>query len=151
MYNLLLQLHSLLRWLVVLSLAWALLVTIKGYLGQRPFNRRDNSIRHWTATIAHLQLIVGIILYTQSPIVNYYFKTGDTDGEPFFFSIIHLSLMLLSITIITIGSAMAKRQPTDHQKFRVILISYGIALLLIFLAIPWPFSPLAHRPYIRPL
>jgi hypothetical protein len=31
------------------------------------------------------------------------------------------------------------------------LIWLSIALIIIFIAIPWPFSPFANRPYYRPL
>jgi hypothetical protein len=57
--------------------------------------------------------------------------------------------MFVAIVLITIGSAKAKRKSNDTQKFKTMLIWFSIALLIIFIAIPWPFSPLANRPYIR--
>jgi hypothetical protein len=57
--------------------------------------------------------------------------------------------MTLAITCITIGASVAKRQDAAVKKFRSITLWYALALLLILIAIPWPFSPLAHRPYIR--
>jgi len=57
--------------------------------------------------------------------------------------------MLTAIVIITIGSALAKRKKTDKEKFKTMLVWFSAALLIIFIAIPWPFSPLANRPYIR--
>ncbi|TRW25236.1 hypothetical protein FMM05_07985 [Flavobacterium zepuense] len=150
MYSTLLIAHSLLRWLVVLSLLYSI---YRGWLGssrQIAFTKADNSLRHWTATIAHIQLMLGIVLYTQSPMVKFYFTDyEDTSGEALFFGIIHIILMLAAIVIITIGSAKAKRQSTDSQKFRTMLTYFGIGLLIIFVAIPWPFSPLAHRPLMR--
>ena len=62
---------------------------------------------------------------------------------------IHSSLMLTAIVLITIGSAKAKRKPTDQEKFKTMLVWFSIALLIIFIAIPWPFSPFANRPYYR--
>jgi len=37
----------------------------------------------------------------------------------------------------------------DKEKFKIMLLWYGIALIIILIAIPWPFSPLANRPYLR--
>lgn len=150
MYSTLLIAHSILRWLVVLSLLYAIYRGWQGSNKQIAFTKADNSLRHWTATIAHTQLMLGIVLYTQSPTVKFYFSGyEDTSGEAFFFGILHIILMLAAIVIITIGSAKAKRQPADAQKFRIMLNYFVIGLLIIFIAIPWPFSPLAHRPLIR--
>jgi hypothetical protein len=116
------------------------------------FSGTDNTVRHWTATISHIQLVLGIVLYSQSPIVKYFWKNFNEAKESFdilFFGMIHMILMLLSITLITIGSAVSKRKLSDKEKFRTMLVYYGIALIIILVAIPWPFSPLANRPYIR--
>lgn len=150
MFNSLLIVHSLLRWGVLGVLCYTLYRSWQRYRLLQPFTKIDNALRHWTATIAHLQLLLGIILYTQSPVVQY-FNTGEGDksGEPLFFGVLHIALMLSAIVLITIGSAKAKRQETDSRKFRTMYTWFGLALLLILTAIPWPFSPLAHRPLIR--
>jgi hypothetical protein len=149
MYNTLLIFHSLFRWLVLLSLIYAIGCAGWRFVKKLPFTKMDNVTRHWTATLAHLQLMLGILLYTQSPVVKYYFKYGDDVTGAFFFGIIHIVLMLVAIILITIGSAMAKRKTGDEQKFKTILLWYSLGLLLILIAIPWPFSPLAQRPYMR--
>ncbi|HEX2532607.1 MAG TPA: hypothetical protein VHK69_02660 [Chitinophagaceae bacterium] len=150
MYATLITVHSLFRWLVLLSLLYALFRAGSGYRRQRSFSRQDNAVRHWTATIAHIQLMIGILLYTQSPVVSAFWKNGSggyVDG--IFFAWIHLALMLGAIVLVTVGSALAKRKASDREKFRVLLVWFAIALLLILIAIPWPFSPLAARPYLR--
>ena len=152
MYQTLIYLHSAMRYLVLIALIGAIITAYKGYFAKKSFSKTDNAIRHWTATIAHIQLLIGIILYTQSPIIKYYwgnFKTASQYLENNFFGIIHLILMLTAIVIITIGSALAKRKQTDKDKFKTMLTWFSVALLIIFLAIPWAFSPLANRPYFR--
>ena len=149
MYSFLLPVHSVFRWAVVLSLAYAIFISAKGYFSKTTFTKTSNTIRHWTATIAHIQLITGIILYVKSPFVKQFFATAHNTGETFFFGFIHLLLMLLAIVLITIGSAKSKREKTDEVKFKTMLIWFSLAGLLILLAIPWPFSPLANRPLIR--
>lgn len=152
MYQVLLFLHSIFRWLVLVSLAYSIYRAYRGYTLQTTFTKTDNAIRHWTATIAHIQLIIGMVLYFKSPLVKY-FWSQSSDSIPVkeltFFSLVHVVLMLLSIIIITVGSALAKRKPDDRAAFKTILICYSIALIIIFIAIPWPFSPLANRPYFR--
>lgn len=152
MYATLLVLHSLFRWLVLVTLLYTLYRAWKGYLNKTLFSKADNAWRHWTATTAHIQLLIGFTLYLKSPLIKNFFhsvKAGIQYAEMAFFSIIHIAGMLLAIVLVTIGSAMAKRKTNDRDKFRTLLRFYALALLLILLAIPWPFSPLAGRPYLR--
>ncbi len=152
MYQTLTFYHSIIRWLVLVSLIFSIYKAYKGYFSKSVFTKTDNSIRHWTATIAHIQLVIGIILYSQSPIIKYFwnnFSIAIQDFETTFFGLIHILLMLTAIIIITIGSALSKRKTTDQDKFKTMLVWFSIALFIIFIAIPWPFSPLANRPYFR--
>ena len=152
MYSTLLFFHSIFRWLVLASLIYAVFRAYTGYTSNGSFTETDNSIRHWTATISHIQLMIGFTLYFISPIVKYFLaqkKEAIQHLDIAFFGIIHISMMLIAVVIITIGSASAKRKHTDKEKFKTTLLWFSAALLLIFLAIPWPFSPLAHRPYFR--
>lgn len=150
MYPTLVTLHSLVRWFVLPALLYASYRGWQGYRTNIPFTKTDNAVRHWAATITHLQLILGIILYTQSPAVKALaYNTGSGITEPVFFGIVHIALMLAAIVVITIGSAKAKRQLTNTAKFKTMFTWFAISLLIIFIAIPWPFSPLAQRPYLR--
>ena len=152
MYSSLLVFHSIFRWLVLASLAYAIGNAYNGNRSGRSFTKADDSIRHWTATIAHIQLVIGFTLYFKSPVVKAFFasvKTSNLSINTAFFGVIHILLMLVSIVLITVGSALAKRRPADKEKFQTMLVWFSIALFVIFLAIPWPFSPLANRPYFR--
>jgi uncharacterized membrane protein len=152
MYQALLFSHSIIRWLVLASLLLAIYKSYKGFVSKSAFTKADNSIRHWTATIAHIQLVVGIILYTQSPVVKYFWanRTEATHHiDILFFGLLHMLLMLTAIVCITIGSSLAKRKQQDSAKYKTMLLWFSAALLIIFVAIPWPFSPLANRPYFR--
>ena len=152
MYQVLIFLHSYLRWLVLISLIVSVYKAFSGYFSNTAFTKINNAIRHWTATIAHIQLMIGVTLYFQSPLIKYFLKNGNSSKEGFgylFFGMIHSTLMLVAIVLVTIGSASAKRKEPDREKFRTILVWYSIALIIIFIAIPWPFSPFANRPYLR--
>ena len=152
MYITVLILHSILRWFVLIALCFAIFKAYQGYVRGSEFSYLDNKVRHWTATLTHLQLTLGIILYIKSPIIQYYlsdFQNLVAQWDLTFFGIVHFSLMILAVVIISIGSARAKRKKTAREKFKTMLVMYSIGLFIILIAIPWPFSPLANRPLIR--
>lgn len=151
MYLFLLSLHSLFRWLVVASLSFSILVAFRGGKNKLGFTAFADALRHWTATIAHVQLLIGITIYCQSSVVRLPmpYNAHQLINEQPFFKYVHIGLMLLAVVLITTGSAKAKRMPTDGAKYRTMLTWFSIALLIIIIAIPWPFSPLIHRPYTR--
>jgi hypothetical protein len=152
MYTVELTLHSWLRWLVLISLLYSLYRAYRGWFNGSVFTIFENRVRHNTATIAHIQLIFGIWLYFISPITTFFlhhFKDAVHIREIRFFGIEHSSTMLIAVLLITIGSALAKRKYTDKEKFKTITIWFSMAFLLILAAIPWEFSPLVSRPYLR--
>ena len=153
MYPTILAIHSLVRWFVLISLIYSIYIAYTGWLQNKTFTKRDNSIRHWTATIAHVQLIFGIWLYFVSPLVDYFlhnFHEAVHQREIRFFGMEHNILMLTAIVLITIGSASAKRKQMDQQKFKTMAIWFSLALLIILISIPWSFSFVSpNRPYFR--
>lgn len=152
MYINLLPIHSIFRWLVLLSLLFAIHRGFRGWKRNRPFTKFDNTVRHWTATISHIQLMLGIWLYFISPWVAYFLsEISETihNREARFFGMEHSSMMLTAIVIITIGSMKAKRKPTDQEKFKTMAIWYTVGLVIILANIPWSFSPLTSRPDFR--
>ena len=153
MYLLVLATHSLIRWFVLVSLVFAIFRAYRGWLLNKPFLKFDNIVRHITATIAHVQVIIGLWLYFISPIVAYFlynFSTAVHNRQVRFFGMEHVTMMLTGIILITIGSAKAKRKTTDKEKFKTMAIWFTIALLVILSSVPWSFSPLVSRPLFRP-
>lgn len=153
MFLFLLALHSVWRWLVLFSLIYVIVRSWSRSKQNLPFTKFDNSIRHWTATISHIQLAMGAILYLKSPTVQYFFQNTSealSSSDAVFFGVVHILLMILSVVFITIGSALAKRKKEANLKYRILLRWFGLGLFLIFIAIPWPFSPIAARELIRP-
>ena len=152
MYPILLALHSLTRWLVLVAIVIVLYRSYRGWLGNRGYSRLDNRIRHIAATVLHIQLVIGLWLYIISPVTNYFlhhFKEAVHLREIRFFGMEHSFMMLTGIVVITIGSAKAKRQQTPRAKFKTQAIWFTIGLLIILSSIPWAFSPLTHRPWLR--
>lgn len=152
MHQILLSLHSINRWLVLLSLLYSIFLAARGRLQHLQFTAHANFVRHVTATISQVQLLLGLSLYMISPVVKYAVAesyAGNLVSEHVFFKYIHIWLMATSVVLITLGSAKAKRMQTDGQKFSTMLFWFSAALLVILIAIPWPFSPLVNRPFLR--
>ena len=152
MYYVLLVLHSLLRWLVLASLLFAIYRAYRGWLLKKPYTLFDYRARMVAATVAHIQLVMGLWLYFISPVVTYFLHNMGKAvhlREIRFFGMEHITVMLTAIVVITIGSAKAKQKATDRDKFKTMAIWFTIGLLLILTSIPWSFSPLIHRPLFR--
>ncbi|MET4140778.1 hypothetical protein [Pedobacter sp. UYP1] len=155
MFSILLLFHSIIRWLVLISLSVTIYRSATSLSAKKQFTRTDDLYRHWTATVVHLQFMLGMAMYFKSPAVARFKIIGiDTARgitESTFFGIIHISMMIAAVVLVTLGSAFAKRYQEDTKKFNTLLFYFGIALLIILAAIPWPFSPLAQRPFLRTL
>ncbi|AUD02476.1 hypothetical protein CWM47_11955 [Spirosoma pollinicola] len=151
-YPILLVIHNAFRWLVLSSLLATLGSSYSGWLWPRSYRPFDQTIRIVATSIVHTQLLIGFYLYFISPLIRYYwrFKPDASQSPEFrFFSIIHINLMFTAVIVVTIGSSLAKRKATAQGKFRTTAIYFTIGLVLILIAVPWPFSPLASRGWFR--
>jgi len=152
MYAFLLALHSLIRWFVLASLLLGVYRGWRGWKGKQYYTLFDNRVRIVAAMFAHIQLVLGLCLYGISPIVSYFWQhTADAvqiRGIRFF-GMEHITMMVVAIMLITIGSIKAKRKTTDEAKFKAMAIWFSIALFVIFVSVPWSFSPLTARPNFR--
>lgn len=152
LYPIIVATHNAMRWLVVGSLIATLVSGYSGWLRPRSYRPADQTLRVVTTSLLHVQLLIGIYLYTLSPIIRYYWKFHPSFGDAIefpFFSLIHSSLMFVAVVIMTIGSSTAKRLKDDQQKFKTTAIYFTIGFVLLILAVPWPFSPLVNRPWFR--
>ena len=154
MYPEILALHSLFRWLVMISLIFAIYRAYKGWFSKKPFSTFDNSVRKWTTIIVQLQLVIGISLYSISPLVHYFLthlKESLPQREIRFFGMEHAVVMISAILVITIGSVKSKGKTTDKEKYKTMAIWFSIGMLMILSSMPLPFSPppFVRRPFFR--
>lgn len=141
MYPILVSAHSGLRWLVLLFLVLAIFSSLSKWQGNKPYTANDKRFSLLALIFTHIQLILGLILYFISPKVRF---SGDVMGNTMlrFYTVEHISLMLIAIVLITMGYSRAKRATTDMAKFKQTFWFYLIGLLLILISIPWPFRNL---------
>ena len=63
---------------------------------------------------------------------------GDTVRR--FWKFEHIGMMVLAIALVTIGRIVSKRAETERGKQLRIAIFYLLALLIMLMMIPWPFT-----------
>ncbi len=143
MLGIIVLLHSLLRWVLCILLLATIIKSINGVVTKRAFANSDNKISLFLMISAHTQLVVGILLYFISPMVMF---GNMKDSQIRFFTVEHSTLMIIAIVFITLARIRSKKAATDAAKFRMLMIFSLIALVIILLAVPWPFSPIA-RPW----
>lgn len=152
MYSLLLTIHSFVRWLLLVSLVIATVYGYWGWLRAKPFKSTHHLLRNMVTVIALIQLTLGVWLYLISPVTDYFihhYTVAVHQREIRFFGMEHSSMMVLSIAFTLITSRKINSRPTDAMKFRTMAIWYSIVLVIIFLSIPWSFSPFTSRPLFR--
>jgi len=142
-YNFLLHLHSIGRWVVLLLLLFAIFNHLLA--GNRPYIRTDAKTGTILTIVADIMLLVGIVLWIAGPwgykLVEQNGGFGAVMKDPTlrFYVVEHLVGMLIAIILIHIGKAQSRKPIGDRAKHRRSLIFYSLALLLILISIPWPF------------
>lgn len=151
MYQLVLSLHSIIRWLVLAGLIIAIYRSYKGWFNKSTFSKSDKTIRQVSASLLHLQFLLGIILYFVSPLTGYlisHFGIAIKNPVIEFFGMSHSAAMFIAVVVISIGVQRSKKAPTDTKMFSRMAIFYSIGLLIILIMLPWPFSPFVQRPLL---
>ena len=144
-------LHSLFRWAVLLFGFWTLLNAITGFFGKRTYTAGDNRSNLLFMISCDIQLLIGLILYFTNGWFDRLKDLGNNmkDLANRFFTMEHMSLLIVAWVLVHIGRSAVKRADTDAAKHKKMLIFFGIALLLILVSIPWPFRQAIERPYFR--
>src|ERR1700744_607294 len=134
MYNFLLHAHSGFRYVVGILLIISIIVAFAGWLGKSNYTEGNRKLNLFTLISAHIQLVLGFILYFVSPFVKF---GGDTmkDATTRYWTVEHLTMMLIAIVLITIGHSKSKKVVSPEAKHKTIAIWYTIALIIIVSAI----------------
>jgi hypothetical protein len=141
MYNGLVHAHSGLRWVVLFLLIYAIYNAFSKKSKGVDWTDSDKKISLFAMIFTHVQLLIGLILYFISPLVN--FSEGFMKNPIYrFYSVEHISLMLVAIALITVGYSKSKRSTDSSQKFSTVAKFYLLGLILILISIPWPFRNL---------
>jgi hypothetical protein len=156
MYILTLALHSWLRWLalfagIAATIAAARDTSSQGRSGPSATNTPDPLGILLTATL-DTQLLLGLLLYfVVSPNmaeIRAHFGEAMKDPVARFWAVEHITTMLGAVVAAHVGRVLARKTPDANSRRMKLFICYGIATVLMFLAVPWP-GMRAGRPLFR--
>ena len=136
------KIHSFLRWALLLLMLVSIVKAAMSTSGKNPYTSSDRKRTLFTMIAAHLQLVIGIILYLQSSAVQAGLSNMGAAMKTAslrYWTVEHISMMIIAIVFITIGNIRSKKMDTDAGKYKQVLIWFGLALLVIIAAMPWPF------------
>ena len=144
-------LHSIIRWLVLIFAFWTIISAISGMVSKRNYLRSDDRSNFFFMLSLDIQLLIGMILYFSGQWFEKLKNMGDYMKDPYerFFILEHFLLMLIAWVLVHAGRISVKKAASPQLKFKKQLIYFGIALLLILIAIPWPFRENLGRLWFR--
>ncbi len=142
MYNGLLHLHSVLRWIILVLLLIVLIRSITDQL--KPFTSSHRKTGMFLMIAADIMLLLGLYQWFAG---DWGLKSIQRNGFSVvmkndvlrFYAIEHLVGMLIAIILIHTGYSYAKKDIPDARKHKRSILYYGLALLIILISIPWPF------------
>ena len=148
----LLHLHNLLRWVILILLVISIVKAYSGWQQKKTFSSSDKRIWLFTLISAHITLLIGLFqwLWGRYGILKIDLPEGESimKNKLFrFFWVEHPTFMILAIVMITLGYGMAKNPVPDTVKFKRTFWFFVIALLMILVAVPWPFRAGISRPW----
>lgn len=138
------HLHNLLRYAIVIFLIVNVVKSFLGWFGKKEYTAGDNKLSFFLFITAHVQLLIGLVLYFFGDIIQGYRAMPMIDimkdSVARFWVVEHMLSMIVGIVIITLGRIMAKKAKTDGAKFRRQAIYFTLAMVIIFAATPWPWA-----------
>jgi hypothetical protein len=147
----LLVLHNLFRWLILIFGFWTLISAISGLSSKRIYSANDGRASLFFMISMDIQLLLGLALYFIGGWYAGFSDMSATMKDPMvrFFTVEHSLMMIIAWILVHAGRASVKKAFNSGGKFKKTLIFFGIALLLILIAIPWPFREVITRPWFR--
>lgn len=136
MYKLFLETHSGFRYVVMILLIAALINAFAGWFGGRNYSKNNQRLNLFTLISAHIQLLLGIILYFLSPFVALNnMGAAMKDNTLRYWTVEHIFMMIIAIVLITVGYSKSKKLLNSAAKHRTIAVFFGLAFIIIIAAI----------------
>ena len=141
MYEIILAIHNIIRWVALFLLLATTISAFIGWLGKREWAERDRKFGVFTTIALDTQLLLGLILYfflsplTKTALQDFGAAMGVTDLR--YFAVEHALFMVLAVVLAHVGSALSKKASDSRGKFMRLAIFFALALLLVLAGIPW--------------
>ncbi len=146
-----LMLHNILRWAVLLFGLWSVISAILGLVNKKNYTKADDRSNFFFMLSCDIQLLLGLILYYANSWFDRLKDLGNNmkDANNRFFTMEHGLLMLIALILVHVGRVSVKKSATPLAKHKKTLLFFGLAIVLILAAIPWPFREAIARPLFR--
>jgi hypothetical protein len=142
MHELVLVLHSWVRWVAIIS---GLVATASAFTSTRGGSSNRSAM---IFTIAlDIQFLLGLILLVT---LNVFADFGATMRDPIarFYTVEHETIMIIAIALAHVGRVLARKAPTPAAARTRSLICFGLSTLLLLVGTPWP-GMRDNRPLFR--
>lgn len=151
-YQILLFLHSWLRWAVLLTAIWVIVRSFRGWQMGLHFKKSDNATQVAFVGMMHLQLLLGLLLYfVFSPFGLDAFAQGTKvvmkTAVLRYWAVEHIVVMLMAVVLAQIGRTKSKRARAEKKKFKHAFTFFLISFLLMLTRIPWHESARLFRSF----
>jgi NADH:ubiquinone oxidoreductase subunit 2 (subunit N) len=130
------SIHSTLAYAVLAVLVLAIINAFLGLSAKRNFTSKDRSVSLIALIFSHIQLVVGIVLWIESPLGKAALSQMSNSAVRLT-ALEHPLINIIAIVLITIGWSKHKKEESSNGKFKKIAIFFTLGLLLILLRIPW--------------
>ena len=138
MYTGLLHAHSGLAYVLLAAIIFALIYTLIGFMGNKPFTEGNRKVALIGLIATHIQVLIGLILYFVSPYGISNFSGGNMkDGAARLLMLEHPLTMIIAAVLVTIGYSKAKKLTESNARYKKILIFFTLGLILILSRLPW--------------
>jgi len=146
MYNGLLHLHNLMRWVVLIFALRTIIRSLGGIGTKKVFTAGDKRVGLFYMISCDIQLLLGLGLY----IIQKWYQvlvSGGAMKNPTlrFFAVEHIVGMLIALVLVHIGYAATKKNIPDAVKFRRLFWYSLLSFIIILAMIPWPFREAVSR------
>lgn len=140
MFTIVLIVHSWLRW-VALATGIAATAAALGS-GRADASSRADRFGLLFMMALDVQMLLGLMLYLAlSPLTTQMLQNlGEAMRDPLqrFWAVDHVATMFLAVILAHVGRVLARKARTPESKRTRQLVCFGLATLLMLVAIPWP-------------
>lgn len=136
MYTALLHTHSGFRYLILALLILTFFKSLFAWLQKKEYQKIDDKLALFTMIFVHIQFIIGLALYFISPKVAFTDMANTMKNSMLrYFTVEHIFLMLIVVTLVTLGRTVSKKKLLEVQKHRTTAIYFGLSIVLIVLTV----------------
>lgn len=126
--------HSLLRWLIVISVGAAGLVALSAWLRQGPVMNWHRTLAIWAMIFCHAQVLLGLALY----LMRFDGFSRMAKDQMQYWKFGHIALMLAAVALVTAGRLASRKAFTERAKHARVAVFYLAAWVLMLAYTPWP-------------